>query len=46
MNPLGSRLDLRSSRGRGTTHAGATSMAIEVRIPTILRTYTEGQKSV
>jgi sulfur-carrier protein len=46
MNPPGSRLDVKSSRGRGTTHAGATSMAIEVRIPTILRTYTEGEKSV
>jgi molybdopterin synthase sulfur carrier subunit len=33
----------RDASERGT---GATAMAIEVRIPTILRTYTGGQKSV
>jgi molybdopterin converting factor small subunit len=44
MNPAGSRLDLPGKQQARA--AGATFMAIEVRIPTILRTYTGGAKSV
>ncbi len=50
MIPPGDRLDYHRSRHRlpspAMPHPGATSMAIEVRIPTILRTYTGGAKSV
>src|SRR5262245_45266954 len=50
MIPPGDRLDYQRTAtpapaGRGR-HPGATFMAIEVRIPTILRTYTGGAKSV
>jgi sulfur-carrier protein len=41
----GRRLD-RTESHTPNTHLGAQSMAIEVRIPTILRSYTDGAKSV